>query len=226
MIDPALTAAWELMGRRFRAHPWHGVPIGEQAPDIVTSFIEIVPDDPVKFEVDKASGYLKVDRPQQYSNVCPTMYGFIPQTYCGDAVAALCAASIGRANVLGDGDPLDICVLSEKAISHGDILVEAIPIGGLRVLDRDEADDKVIAIMAGDIVYGGYRDISDCPEQILDRIKHYFVTYKQQPTTGDSSIEVAGVYGAEEAREVIRCSQRDYTAKFGTIRLDVHAPPE
>lgn len=202
----------------FRAHPWHGVFIGDEAPEVVMAFVEIVPDDPVKFEIDKVSGYLKVDRPQQYSNICPTMYGFVPQTYSGETVAALCRERTGRSELVGDGDPLDICVLTEKGISHGDILVEAVPIGGLRMIDKDEADDKIIAVMAGDIVYGGYRDINDCPEHIADRIKHYFVTYKQEPNTGESRVEIADLYDADEARDVIRRGQHDYTAKFGAIQ--------
>ncbi len=206
------------MGHLFRAHPWHGVEIGSEAPAIVTAYIEIVPDDPVKFEVDKVSGFLKVDRPQQYSNVSPSMYGFVPQTYCGAQVARLCAERSGKAGIKGDSDPLDICVLTEKAISHGDILVDAIPIGGLRVIDREEADDKIVAVMAGDIVYGGYRDIDDCPDNILDRLKHYFLTYKQEPNSGESTIEIAEVYDAEAARAVIRAAQADYTEKFAAFQ--------
>src|SRR5438552_2654211 len=66
----------------FKSHPWHGVPIGPEAPAVVTAYIEIVPTDTVKYEMDKQSGYLKVDRPQKFSNICPTLYGLIPQTLC------------------------------------------------------------------------------------------------------------------------------------------------
>src|ERR1043165_9069524 len=118
----------------FRAHPWHGVDIGRDAPRVVTCYIEIVPTDTVKYELDKVTGILRVDRPQKYSNVCPSLYGFIPQTLCAEAVAALCAERPGRTGIVGDGDPMDICVLTEKQISHGGILVRAIPIGGLRML--------------------------------------------------------------------------------------------
>jgi inorganic pyrophosphatase len=98
-----------LMGLMFKAHPWHGVSIGEQAPDVVTTYIEIVPTDTVKYEVDKDSGFLKVDRPQRFSNFCPVYYGLIPQTYCGEKVAALFGKRAKRKNMVGDGDPLDIC---------------------------------------------------------------------------------------------------------------------
>src|SRR5689334_5675469 len=83
---------------RFRSHPWHGVSIGAEAPRIVTCYIEIVPTDTVKYEVDKETSYLKVDRPQKYTNVCPTLYGFIPQTYCAEQVAQLAADDMGRPN--------------------------------------------------------------------------------------------------------------------------------
>src|SRR5262247_2975875 len=111
---------------QYRLHPWHGLSIGKHAPEKVTAFIEIVPTDTVKYELDKLSGFLKVDRPQKFSNVYPTLYGFIPQTFCGEENGAYCASRTGRKGVVGDGDPLDICVLTEKAITHGDIIVEAI----------------------------------------------------------------------------------------------------
>ena len=95
MDDPDRDGAWELAKLLFQAHPWHGVAIGAEAPRVVTAFIEIVPTDTVKYEIDKASGHLKVDRPQQFSNVCPTLYGLIPQTFCGPRVAAFGAAREG-----------------------------------------------------------------------------------------------------------------------------------
>ena len=106
-----------------------------------------MPTDTVKYEMDKDTGILRMDRPQQYSNVCPSLYGFMPQTLCGDRVAALCMERTGRRGIVGDGDPMDICVLTEREIPHGDILVEAMPIGGLRMIDGDEADDKIVAVL-------------------------------------------------------------------------------
>jgi inorganic pyrophosphatase len=198
----------------YRAHPWHGVPMGDEAPAVVTSYIEIVPTDTVKYEMDKATGILRMDRPQQYSNVCPTLYGFIPRTLCAERVGAFCAERTGRAGIIGDGDPMDICVLTEKPISHGDILVRSIPIGGLRMIDGDEADDKIVAVLEGDSVYGGYRAIADCPAPLLDRLRHYFLTYKQGPDRADRTVEITHVYDREDAHAVIRCSHEDYAAHF------------
>lgn len=207
-----------LMGLLFKAHPWHGVPIGSDAPATVTSYIEIVPTDTVKYEIDKTTGYLKVDRPQKFSNVCPTLYGFIPQTFCADRVGDLCAERTGRFGIVGDGDPLDICVLTEKAIPRGDILLQAIPIGGLRMIDRNEADDKIIAVMQGDAIYGGWRNISECPPTLIDRLKHYFLTYKDAPNATERRCEITHVYDHQEAYAVIRRSQEDYQARFGDPR--------
>src|SRR5919202_6096458 len=79
-----------------KAHPWHGISPGENATDIITAFIEIVPTDTVKYEIDKESGYLKIDRPQQYSNIIPALYGFVPRTFCGDRIARLASEQSGR----------------------------------------------------------------------------------------------------------------------------------
>lgn len=208
---------WQMMGLLFKAHPWHGVPIGDKAPDTVTAYIEIVPSDTVKYELDKYSGHLKVDRPQAFSNICPTVYGLVPQTFCGERVAELCAERTDRPGIIGDGDPLDICVLCEKVIPHGDILLQAIPIGGLRMIDGDEADDKIIAVMQGDAAYGSWKDIDDCPRKLIDRLRHYFLTYKQRPGEELAATEVTHVYDREEAHEIIRRSQADYVARFGDL---------
>ena len=198
----------------FRAHPWHGVPIGDDAPRVVTTYIEIVPSDTVKYEMDKLTGILRMDRPQQYSNVCPTLYGFLPRTLCAERVGAYCAERTGRSGTVGDGDPLDVCVLAEKPFSHGDILVRSIPIGGLRMIDGDEADDKIVAVLEGDVVYGGYRGIGDCPSPLIDRLRHYFLTYKQGPDRSVHAVEITHVYDRDEAHEVIRRSHDDYGAHF------------
>ncbi|HEX7182205.1 MAG TPA: inorganic pyrophosphatase [Thermoanaerobaculia bacterium] len=209
---------WELLGLLFKPHPWHGVAIGAEAPDVVTTFIEIVPTDTVKYEIDKPSGHLKVDRPQKYSNVCPTLYGFIPQTYCGERVAAFSQEKTGRPTVKGDGDPLDICVLSEKTFSHGDFLLQAIPVGGLRLIDKGEADDKIIAVLKGDVAFGHFREISELPDALIERLEHYFLTYKRPPGAEDSAVEVSQVYGRSEALEVIGRSREDYQALFPDLR--------
>jgi inorganic pyrophosphatase len=212
--------------REGRAHPWHDVPIGPHAPRKVTAYIEIVPTDTVKYEMDKATGILRVDRPQQYSNVCPSLYGFLPRTLCAERVGALCGERTGRAGIVGDGDPMDVCVLTEKEISHGDILVRAIPIGGLRMIDGNEADDKIVAVLEGDAIFGGYEEISHCPAGLVERLRHYFLTYKQGPDRGTRVVEIAGVYDREEAYEVIRRSQEDYGAHHDELRRAAEAALE
>jgi inorganic pyrophosphatase len=203
-----------MLGLRFQAHPWHGVDLGPEAPRVVTAYVEIVPTDTVKYEIDKASGHLKVDRPQQFSNVCPTLYGFLPRTFCGDEVAAFSRDKSGRGIVAGDGDPMDVCILSEKTFSHGAFLLQAIPVGGLRLIDRDQADDKIVAVLQGDVAYGHCREISELPAALIERLKHYFLTYKRPPEADRTSIEITHVYGAAEAREAIERSRRDYRRRF------------
>lgn len=213
---------WSLMKLFCRAHPWHGVEIGEDAPEEIHCYIEIVPTDTVKFEIDKATGLLKCDRPQKYSNFCPALYGLVPQTYCGKRVGEFCAEKTGRKEVEGDGDPLDICVLTEKEIMRGDILVTAIPIGGMRAIDGNEADDKIIAVMKDDAVFKDIRDIKDCPKSVIDRLRHYFTTYKDLPediaNEEKATMEITHIYGREEAHEVIRRSQEDYEDHFSGIQ--------
>jgi inorganic pyrophosphatase len=198
-----------------RPHPWHGVSLGQDAPAIVTAYVEIVPTDTVNYELDKATGYLKVDRPQKFSSTCPTLYGFLPRTYCGRNVAEFCMERTERTGLVGDGDPMDVCVLTEKSIPRGDILLRAIPIGGLRMIDGGEVDDKIIAVLEIDLVYGETRDIEALPRTLVDRMRHYFLTYKDVPGSEHRTCEITHVYGREEAYEVIRRSQVDYQARFG-----------
>ncbi|MEM8901987.1 MAG: inorganic pyrophosphatase [Bacteroidota bacterium] len=217
MKSNTLGRMWNLIGLRYKSHPWHGVQIGENAPETVTSFIEVVPSDTVKYEVDKKTGYLKVDRPQKFSNIVPALYGFIPQTYCADKVAQYCMDKTGRTGIVGDGDPIDICVLTERDITHGDILVQAIPIGGFRMLDGGEADDKIIAVLKGDEVYQEWKDINEVPSSIVSRLKHYFLTYKEMPGEEQKRCEITHTYGRKEALEVIQYSIEDYQQKFGEL---------
>ncbi len=208
---------WRSMQHRFKSHPWHGIHPGENAPEEITTFIEVVPTDTVKYEVDKTTGYLKVDRPQKFSNIVPALYGFIPQTYCDKEVGAFCMEQTGRTNIIGDHDPLDVCVITERHIMHGNIIVPAIPIGGFRMIDDGEADDKIIAILKGDQAYEKWTDIDLCPDSIITRLKHYFLTYKDMPGQSKSQCEITHVYGKEEAYEVIRRSMIDYDTVYGNI---------
>ncbi len=217
-MDKAVKELWEKMSLRFQSHPWHGVNIGANAPEEIMSFIEMTPSDAVKYEIDKDSGFMMVDRPQKFSNIMPALYGFVPQTYCAEEVAEYCMDKTGMENIVGDGDPLDICVLSERDIVHGNILVPAIPIGGFRMIDGGEADDKIVAIMKGDNVYGQWKDISDCPDALIQRLKHYFLTYKNVPGDGKKvEVEITHTYGKSEAIEVIKRSYNDYKKHFEII---------
>jgi inorganic pyrophosphatase len=208
----------------FNSHPWHGVDLGKAAPARVTVYVEIVPTDTVKYEMDKDTGLLKIDRPQQYSNVCPSPYGLLPRTLCARSVAALAEERTGRRPLVGDDDPLDVLVLTEKTITHGNILVQAIPVGGLGLLDGDEVDDKIVAVLADDAVYGGVTEIGHLPGVLVNRLKHYFLTYKQGPDQAHPACEITRVFGREEAHEVIRRSQQDYMERFGAVLGDIVRP--
>lgn len=205
---------YNVFERMFQAHPWHGVTPGARAPEAVNAYIEIVPTDAVKYELDKTSGHLRVDRPQRFSSMCPSLYGFIPQSYCGEQVAQLCAERTGRNGIQGDGDPMDICVLTEKTFAHGSFFLTAQPIGGLRMIDGQQADDKIIAVLEADLAYGHIKDITECPTALVDRLKHYFLTYKQLPGEAPRRVEIVDVYDRVEALDVITRSVSDYKARF------------
>jgi inorganic pyrophosphatase len=215
MKAPDDAALHNLLAKLFKAHPWHGVGAGADAPEVVHAYIEIVPTDAVKYELDKPSGHLRVDRPQRFSSMCPSPYGFIPQTFCGASVAALCQSRTGREGIRGDGDPLDICVLTERPAAHGDFIVRAVPVGGLRMIDGDEADDKIMAVLEADVSYGHMRDITDAPSGLIERLKHYFLSYKQAPQESPRRVEIVEVYGCKCAWDVIRRSMEDYRATYG-----------
>lgn len=203
---------------RYKAHPWHGINIGDKVPEVVTCFIEIVPTDTVKYEVDKETGYLSIDRPQKYSNIIPALYGFIPQTYSADRVADITNLALGRTDIKGDSDPVDICVLTEKDITHGDIIVKARPIGGFRLLDHDMADDKLIAVLEDDAIYGSFRNITDVPTMVIDRLKHYFTTYKDLPEDKSPRCILTDIYGVATAHEVILRAIEDYNNEYKCVK--------
>jgi inorganic pyrophosphatase len=196
---------------RYRPHPWHGLEIGPEPPDVLNAFIEITPFDLIKYEVDKQSGYLRVDRPQRGSSQPPALYGFVPRTYCAARVQKLSPSSSR-----GDGDPLDICVLSERAINRGEIIVRARVLGGLQMVDDGEADDKIIAVLENDLVWGGSRDVGDLPAVLIERLQHYFLTYKLVPGQPPTAI-IDRVYGLDHARDVVRAAIDDYTEAFGSL---------
>jgi len=203
---------------KYVAHPWHGIPLGEAHPYIVNAFIEVTPSDTVKYELDKTTGILKIDRPQLFSNICPTLYGMLPQTYCGERVANHCMTKFARKGIVGDKDPLDICVLTEKLVTHGNILLKAIPIGGIKLIDNNEADDKIIAVLKDDALYGDWENIDQCPSRVLERLEHYFLTYKKAPQSQTNKCEIIDIYGKEEAINIIRLANEDYKEQYNEMK--------
>ncbi|HVS32683.1 MAG TPA: inorganic pyrophosphatase [Thermoanaerobaculia bacterium] len=194
---------------QWRPHPWHGLETGAEAPQVVNAYIEITPFDLMKYEVDKATGYLRVDRPQRSSSQHPSLYGFIPRTFCAERVRALAPAA-----ARGDGDPLDICVLSERPINRSEILLRARVIGGLQMIDHGEADDKIIAVLIGDFIWGAAAGIGDVPRVLVERLVHYFSTYKMVPGQ-EQDVTIDQVYDADHAHAVVRASMADYQHHFG-----------
>jgi inorganic pyrophosphatase len=198
----------------YRAHPWHGLSIGKSAPEIVNCYIEMSSTDTIKYELDKETGLLKVDRPQQYSSICPTLYGFLPRTYSGFLTANYCMEKTGLDGIVGDGDPVDIAILTEKTIPRGDILLRAVPIGGFRMIDGNEADDKIIGVLVDDLVYGNITDIADCPKKLIERLRHYFLTYKDCPGEKESKVYISHLFESTEALKIIELGLQDYKNKF------------
>lgn len=198
---------------RWRRHPWHGLeahPEGVKG-DIVQVYIEMTADDVVKYELDKASGFLMVDRPQRTTSSPPALYGFIPRTYCAEEVAKRCPHAD-----IADGDPLDICVFSERHITRADIILKARVVGGIQMIDGGEADDKIVAVLDGDNIWGDVQDIADLPDIKTERLQHYFSTYKMIPGK-EADIKVDFVYGREEALRVIAAAELDYENHFGHL---------
>lgn len=141
-------------------HPWHSAPVGKNPPEIVNGIIEIPRGSKAKYEIDKETGLLMLDRVLYTSMEYPVNYGFIPQTLCGD------------------GDPLDILVISQVDILPRSI-VPARVIGVMRMIDSGDTDDKILAVPIKDMRFQHYKDIGDIPEQYLEELRHFFQTYKQ-----------------------------------------------
>lgn len=189
---------------RWRPHPWHGLNAGPDPPEKVQAYIEMTPLDVMKYEIDKETGYMRVDRPQRTSSQPPSLYGFIPQTYCGSRVAHLSPTS-NR----GDADPLDICVISERPVTRAEVVVNARVIGGLQMIDQGESDDKIVSILEDDPAWDDITDLDELPRPLIERLRHYFNTYKWTPREGSRG-HVETVYGAPHAFEVVRASMEDY----------------
>ncbi len=205
---------------RWRPHPWHGLDAGPNPPQTVRAYIEMTPFDTVKYEVDKTTGYLCIDRPQLTSSTPPTLYGFIPRTYCGERVGRLAPGA-----TTGDGDPMDICVISERDVNRAEILLTAQVIGGLQMIDGGKADDKIIAVLQRDAIWGGISDIAELPNALVKRLQHYFLTYKQLP--GETPhVSIQSVYGQEHALHVINAALQDYQEAFGDFYPSGEQQPE
>ena len=136
-------------------HPWHEVGIGDQAPDIIPVIVEVPRGSKTKYELDKVSGLLKVDRVLFSSVVYPANYGFIPQTYCED------------------NDPLDVLILGQETIVPLAIM-RGRPIGVMKMIDQNVADDKIIAIHIDDPEFEDYYSISDLPAHRMREVRHFF----------------------------------------------------
>lgn len=197
---------------QWRPHPWHGLSCGPNPPEVVHAFIEITPFDLIKYEVDKRSGYLRVDRPQRSSSQPPTLYGFIPQTYCGTGVAALTSSEYE-----GDGDPLDICVISERPITRAEVIINVRVLGGIKTLDQKEVDDKIIGVLDKQDVWSHANDIAGIPTPIIERLIHYFNTYKEIENK-PRQVRVLETYGTLHAHKVITAAMQDYRNEFKDLR--------
>lgn len=173
-------------------NPWHSVTIGEDCPHIVRSIVEIPQGSRAKYELDKESGLLKLDRVLFSSVYYPANYGFIPQTY-GD-----------------DHDPLDILILSQEQLVPL-CIVDAKVIGVMRMIDSGEADDKIIAVAAYDISINHINDISEMPPHFKKELKSFFEDYKKLE---NKSVEVEELQSKQIAYDIINKSIENYKRKF------------
>ncbi len=183
--------------------------MGTNPPEVVNAYIEITPFDLVKYEIDKTTGYMIVDRPNRTSSQPPTLYGFIPKTYCDRRVCELSPKA-----ERGDHDPLDICVVSERPIDRAEVIVSARVVGGIQMIDGGEADDKIVAVLENDMMWSKAQNVSDLPSILVERIQHYFSTYKQVPGER-TKVSIEQTYGRAHALQVVEASLEDYEEGFG-----------
>lgn len=172
-------------------HPWHSVDIGEKQPNIVNCVIEIPKGSKVKYELDKQSGLIKVDRILFSSVHYPANYGFVPQTYCEDR------------------DPLDVLVLGQEIVVPLSIMRAKI-IGVMRMHDQGEADDKLIAVHADDPEYEHYNSITELPPHRLTEVRRFFEDYK---TLENKKVNVEKFFGPDEAKKILMDAIRFYKEK-------------
>ena len=175
-------------------HPWHGVPPGEQAPRVVNAIIEIPQGSRCKYEIDKPSGLLKLDRVIFSSFYYPCNYGFIPQTYGGDK------------------DPLDILVITSLPVVPL-TLMEAKVVGVMQMVDGGDADDKIIAVAANDPGVNHYNNIEELPKHFFDELRHFFEEYKKLE---NKTVIVEEFGDKSTALKIIEEAIRYYKECFGT----------
>jgi inorganic pyrophosphatase len=171
---------------------WHDINPERITPEKYFGVIEISKGSKTKYEIDKETGLLMVDRVLYTSTIYPANYGFIPRTYADD------------------GDPLDILVLCTEAINPM-TLIQCYPIGVIRMLDSGRLDEKIISIPFGDPTYSGIRDIDNLPEHVFNEMKHFFSVYK---ALEHKETLVDDVAGRDEAVAIVEGAIRNYIAKF------------
>ena len=170
------------------AHPWHDVPVGRDAPDVFQAIIEIPKGSKVKYELDKDTGMLRVDRMLYSSVVYPANYGFVPRTYADD------------------GDPIDVLVFAQETVDPLSIL-RARPIGMMSMLDEDEEDAKLICIHMDDPAFNDYWHIKEMPDHRLRELRRFFSDYKKLE---NKEVRVQDFFGPERAKSVLQSSIEFY----------------
>ena len=163
-------------------HPWHDVELGDRIPELIPVVIEVPKGCKTKYELDKKSGLIKVDRILFSSVHYPANYGFIPQTYCEDH------------------DPLDALVLGQESVVPLSIVL-AKPIGLMKMIDQEETDDKVIAVHANDPEYAHYNSIQELPPHRMVEVKRFFEDYK---VLENKAVKVENFLDCIEAGKVIQ----------------------